>query len=151
MLEALNEDMEFMSSDDEFEDSDSETDDNERKANEAQKVRSSGRFCTSNMSISNFFMGQSFKDPGHFKVILCKYNMVKHSAFIYKKNDNVRVRAKCVVIGYEWGILALKHKNDNSFRVKTYLGTHHCLPTNKNKQVTTKVLTRKLKDDIIKI
>ncbi|EOX99092.1 Gag-pol polyprotein, putative [Theobroma cacao] len=68
-----------------------------------------------------------------------------------RKNDKVRVIAKCDRIGYEWEIVASKHRNDNSFKVKTYLGTHNCLLIIKNKKVIARVLARKLKDDIIKM
>ncbi|EOY31960.1 Uncharacterized protein TCM_039323 [Theobroma cacao] len=47
------------------------------EADMAQRVRLSERFCTLDRPISNFFIGQSFKDPGHFKVVLSEYSMAK--------------------------------------------------------------------------
>ncbi|WRX08215.1 Transposase [Theobroma cacao] len=103
------------------------------EVDDAQRVRSSGR------------------DPARFKVASCEYSSAKHFAFIYKKSDKVKVRAKCATLSCEWEILASKHEKDNSFIVKTYLGTHNCLSTNKNKQVIAKVVATNLKDDIIKM
>ncbi|KAK8601713.1 hypothetical protein V6N13_058605 [Hibiscus sabdariffa] len=45
-------------------------------------------------------------------------------------------------------ILASAHGNDNSFRVKTYISEHSCLPTIHNKRLTSNVIASKFRDEI---
>ncbi|KAL4346616.1 hypothetical protein GQ457_17G004420 [Hibiscus cannabinus] len=117
-------------------------------ANDAQRVQS--RRLSYNPSISNqgFFVGQIFRDSSQFRTALNDHSLEKRFSYKYKKNDASRVRAYCAANGCQWEILASIHGNDNSFRIKTYISEHSCLPTIHNKRVTSNVIASKLRDEI---
>nr|GLL45057.1 Zinc finger, PMZ-type [Ipomoea trifida] len=118
---------------------------------DAQRKRSSGLHYKPNGTFEDFFLEQIFNDSKQFKLALSEFSLKNQFAYTFKKNDSVRVRAKCSATGCKWEILASIHGNDNSFRVKTYHSEHNCLPTSKNSRVTSKIIGRKLKDDITKM
>ncbi|KAK8990666.1 hypothetical protein V6N11_028631 [Hibiscus sabdariffa] len=117
-------------------------------ADDARRVQS--RRLSYNPSISNqgFFVGQIFRDSSQFRTALNDHSLEKRFSYKYKKNDASRVRAYCAANGCQWEILASIHGNDNSFRIKTYISEHSCLPTIHNKRVTSNVIASKLRDEI---
>ncbi|KAK8985451.1 hypothetical protein V6N11_068707 [Hibiscus sabdariffa] len=117
-------------------------------ADDARRVQS--RRLSYNPSISNqgFFVGQIFRDSSQFRTALNDHSLEKRFSYKYKKNDASRVRAYCATNGCQWEILASIHGNDNSFRIKTYISEHSCLPTIHNKRVTSNVIASKLRDEI---
>ncbi|KAK8625197.1 hypothetical protein V6N13_090072 [Hibiscus sabdariffa] len=107
-------------------------------ADDARRVQS--RTLSYNPSISNqgFFVGQIFRDSSQFRTALNDHSLEKRFS----------VRAYCAANGCQWEILASIYGNDNSFRIKTYISEHSCLPTIHKKRVTSNVIASKLRDEI---
>lgn len=123
----------------------------ESDADDAQRVKSSGLHFSSNGTLTVFFVDQIFTGPAQFKKALSDYSLEKQFTYHFKKNDKVRVRAKCSALNCKWEILASIDGNDKLFKVKTYYDEHSCLPTTKNPRLTSKVIAIKFKDDIVKM
>nr|GMD22426.1 Transposase, MuDR, plant [Ipomoea batatas] len=85
---------------------------------DAQRKRSSGLHYKPNGTFEDFFLEQIFNDSKQFKLALSEFSLKNQFAYTFKKNDSVRVRAKCSATGCKWEILASIHGNDNSFRLK---------------------------------
>ncbi|KAK8589913.1 hypothetical protein V6N13_088717 [Hibiscus sabdariffa] len=111
-------------------------------ADDARRVPSRGLY---NPAVGDhcFYVGQIFRDAAQFKTALKDHSLRKQFKYRYKKNEQVRVRAKCAANGCHRVILASRHGNDNSFRVKTYFPEHSCSPTTHNKRVTPDVMLNK--------
>jgi hypothetical protein len=60
------------------------------------------------------------------------------------KNDKVRARAKCKVVGCKWEIFGSKSYGTHSFQIKTFNSEHRCGRVFKNKQASRSWVIGKL-------
>ncbi|XP_031391897.1 uncharacterized protein LOC116204016 [Punica granatum] len=83
-----------------------------------------------------------------FKKAVTNYNITIGRVFKFVKNDNERVRAKCISEGCKWEILCSWSNEVKTIKVKKFVEPHTCARGFKNKQANKKWLAAQLVDEL---
>ncbi|XP_059639819.1 uncharacterized protein LOC132282229 [Cornus florida] len=93
------------------------------------------------LGIKPLEIGMKFACADDFRVAL-RDHAIKHKYdFRLQKNEKNRITAVCIS-KCGWRIHASKNSSDNTFQIKTYRSTHHCIPPETNRQVTSRYIAK---------
>ncbi|XP_012850130.1 PREDICTED: uncharacterized protein LOC105969905 [Erythranthe guttata] len=69
---------------------------------------------------------QIFKDANDFRFMLKNYCIANNRTFKYKKNDQQKIIAVCIVENCKWRVYASVHKSDKLFDIRKCIIEHSC-------------------------
>ena len=92
-------------------------------------------------------LGMKFNSLSEFKMAVKDYNIHLGREVKWKKNDSIRAMAACKD-GCPWEITCLLHNASKTFQVVKFVDVHTCSRSFKNKQASTKWVTKKLVQEV---
>ncbi|XP_016206765.1 uncharacterized protein LOC107647162 [Arachis ipaensis] len=89
-------------------------------------------------------VGMTFTTKMEFKEAVREYCIQEGRRILFKKNDNVRMRAVCKDESCGWLVYASNNTENNCWQIKTFMDDHTCARETKNRLANRKWLACKL-------